>query len=249
MLLGHIHRISHYICYIIFFLFFFVLIICISCILFAIFFVSDQNYATRHQILKGWIFFLIHHFILNIFHILHILHNTTYYAYSVQDKSFGGVKGLSFISNCQRRKEGTFSVSELARIEPTPARSGRAGYAHLNLSATGGMPMFLFGGVSSFISINAWFPIPWPSCSHTITYIHHGGFLAKRAWKVCWFSSRLEGYRNSRANYQRNKRHLLQYGGHWNDIQDLFWFTAIVYDGLARIQPNCATTKQISQNM
>ena len=29
-------------------------------------------------------------------------------------------KGLSFISNRQRRKEGTFSASELAGIEPTP---------------------------------------------------------------------------------------------------------------------------------
>ncbi len=30
-----------------------------------------------------------------------------------------------------------FCASELAGIEPTPARSGRAGYARLNLSATG----------------------------------------------------------------------------------------------------------------
>ncbi len=29
-------------------------------------------------------------------------------------------KGLSFISNRQRRKEGTFCASELAGIEPTP---------------------------------------------------------------------------------------------------------------------------------
>jgi hypothetical protein len=29
-------------------------------------------------------------------------------------------KGLSFISNRQRRKEGTFGASELAGIEPTP---------------------------------------------------------------------------------------------------------------------------------
>jgi hypothetical protein len=31
-----------------------------------------------------------------------------------------GQKGLSFISNRQRRKEGTVCVSELAGIEPTP---------------------------------------------------------------------------------------------------------------------------------
>jgi hypothetical protein len=43
-------------------------------------------------------------------------------------------KGLSFISNRQRRKEGTFSASasELAEIEPTPAHSRRAGYARKN---------------------------------------------------------------------------------------------------------------------
>jgi hypothetical protein len=39
------------------------------------------------------------------------------------------------ISNRQRRKEGAFSASESAGIEPTPDRSGRAGYARLNLSA------------------------------------------------------------------------------------------------------------------
>jgi hypothetical protein len=42
-------------------------------------------------------------------------------------------KGLSFISSRQRRKEGTFCASGLAGIEPTPARSVRAGYARLNL--------------------------------------------------------------------------------------------------------------------
>jgi hypothetical protein len=31
-----------------------------------------------------------------------------------------GKKGLSIISNRQRRKEGTFCASELAGIEPTP---------------------------------------------------------------------------------------------------------------------------------
>jgi hypothetical protein len=33
-----------------------------------------------------------------------------------------------FISNHQRLEEGTFCASELAGIEPTPARSGRAEY-------------------------------------------------------------------------------------------------------------------------
>ncbi len=40
---------------------------------------------------------------------------------------FNYVRGLSFISNRQRRKEGTFYALELAGIEPMPARSGRAG--------------------------------------------------------------------------------------------------------------------------
>jgi hypothetical protein len=50
--------------------------------------------------------------------------------------SFFHLKGLSFIS--KRRKKGTFCASELAGMEPTPARSGRAGYVRLNLLATGG---------------------------------------------------------------------------------------------------------------
>ncbi len=45
-------------------------------------------------------------------------------------------KGLSFISNRQRQKEGTFCASVLAGIETTPARSGRAGYARLSLLST-----------------------------------------------------------------------------------------------------------------
>jgi hypothetical protein len=40
--------------------------------------------------------------------------------------------GLSFISNRQRQKEGTFCASELAGIEPTPSHSS-------NLSATANM--------------------------------------------------------------------------------------------------------------
>jgi hypothetical protein len=46
-------------------------------------------------------------------------------------------KGLSFISSRQRRKEGTFRASGLAGIEPTPARSVRAGYANINLPEAG----------------------------------------------------------------------------------------------------------------
>ncbi len=48
-------------------------------------------------------------------------------------------KVLRFISNRQRRKEGTFCALGLAGIKPTPARSGRAEYARLNLSATAGI--------------------------------------------------------------------------------------------------------------
>ncbi len=40
--------------------------------------------------------------------------------------------GLGFISNRQRRREGTFCASELAGIEPGLARSERAGYARQN---------------------------------------------------------------------------------------------------------------------
>ena len=52
-------------------------------------------------------------------------------------------KGLSFISNRQRRKEGTFCASGLAGIEPTPARPNGAGYACLNLSATADLTQFI----------------------------------------------------------------------------------------------------------
>jgi hypothetical protein len=44
-------------------------------------------------------------------------------------------KGLIFISNRQRRKEGTFCASGLAGIEPMLARPNEAGYVRLNLSA------------------------------------------------------------------------------------------------------------------
>ncbi len=48
-------------------------------------------------------------------------------------------KGLSFVSNRQRRKEGTFCASELAGIEPTPPAPKRAGYVLLDHSATVGI--------------------------------------------------------------------------------------------------------------
>jgi hypothetical protein len=43
-----------------------------------------------------------------------------------------GKKGLSFISNRQRRKEGTFCASELAGIEPTPSAPEEQGTPALN---------------------------------------------------------------------------------------------------------------------
>jgi hypothetical protein len=44
-------------------------------------------------------------------------------------------KGLSFISNRQRRKEGTFCASELSGIEPTPPAPNEQGMpAFANLS-------------------------------------------------------------------------------------------------------------------
>ncbi len=52
--------------------------------------------------------------------------------------SYTKKKGLSFISNCQRLKEGTFCASELAEIEPTPPAPKGAGYARLDHSATVG---------------------------------------------------------------------------------------------------------------
>jgi hypothetical protein len=48
-------------------------------------------------------------------------------------------RGLTFISNCQRLKEGV--RRESAGIEPTQARPNRAGYASLNLSACFSCPM------------------------------------------------------------------------------------------------------------
>jgi hypothetical protein len=48
------------------------------------------------------------------------------------DNMAGKKKGLSFISNRQRRKEGTFYASELAGIEPTPPAPKGAGYVRLD---------------------------------------------------------------------------------------------------------------------
>jgi hypothetical protein len=52
-------------------------------------------------------------------------------------------KGLSFISNRQRLKEGTFCASELAGIEPTPPAPKGAGYVRLDHSATVGINCIL----------------------------------------------------------------------------------------------------------
>jgi hypothetical protein len=61
---------------------------------------------------------------------------TTFYAFIPHGiKASLCAKGLSFVSNRQRLKEGTLCASELAGIEPTPAYSRRAGYARLNLCA------------------------------------------------------------------------------------------------------------------
>jgi hypothetical protein len=48
-------------------------------------------------------------------------------------------KGLSFISNCHRRHEGTFSASELAGIEPTPPAPKGAGYVSFDHLGTIGI--------------------------------------------------------------------------------------------------------------
>jgi hypothetical protein len=45
-------------------------------------------------------------------------------------------KGLCFISNRQRRKEGTFCASEVAGIEPTPPAPKGSGYVRFDHLAT-----------------------------------------------------------------------------------------------------------------
>ena len=57
-----------------------------------------------------------------------------------------GRKGLSFISNRQRRKEGTFCVLELQGIEPMPSAPERAEYVRLDHSATVEDEMYCCGG-------------------------------------------------------------------------------------------------------
>jgi hypothetical protein len=53
-------------------------------------------------------------------------HNQNTGPHSRQDEPMlWNKKGQSFISNRQRRKEGTFCASELAGIEPTPPRRSR----------------------------------------------------------------------------------------------------------------------------
>ncbi len=51
-------------------------------------------------------------------------------------------------------------------------------------------------------------------------------FVAISAWKVGCFSSHPVRYRPSIADW--NKRQPSQYGGHWNHIQDLRQFTALI---------------------
>jgi hypothetical protein len=62
----------------------------------------------------------------------------------LQQKFAAGLqkKGLSFITNRQRRNEGTFCAPELAGIEPTPPAPKGAGYVRLDHSATVGMARY-----------------------------------------------------------------------------------------------------------
>jgi hypothetical protein len=93
------------------------------------------------------------------------------------------IMGLSFISNRQRRKEGTFSELELAGIEPTSARSGRAGYAHHDKNQGENRklaPHRTYGGVR-----------PWPAaCVSSERLAWHavraasGVCCEQRAWRV-----------------------------------------------------------------
>ena len=68
------------------------------------------------------------------------------------------------------------------------------------------------------------------------------------ARKVSRFPSHLEGDRSSIAH--RDQRKPPQYGGNWNNIQDLSWFAALVDDGwLAGIHPSCKPSDLNIQNM
>jgi hypothetical protein len=61
---------------------------------------------------------------------------STFYGFQVTDQL--NSEGLSFITNRQRRNEGTFCASELTGIEPTQPTPKGAGYVRLDHSATGG---------------------------------------------------------------------------------------------------------------
>ena len=62
--------------------------------------------------------------------------------------------------------------------------------------------------------------------STTITTVRR--FITESTRKVSRFSSHGEGYCSGRAHW--NQRKASQYGGHWNHIQDLCLFTALVDD-------------------
>ncbi len=87
----------------------------------------------------------------------------------------------------QRQKEGTFCASELAGIEPTPARSGRAGFARLNLS--------LYTSRTS-----TWMFYWFENCRFFSKYIQWGlsGLLHRSiiaAWTILHLQSQAPGWR------------------------------------------------------
>ncbi len=94
-------------------------------------------------------------------------------------------------------------------------------------------------------SIDVFYPRRGPTCSRTTTCnclcrrIAVLCFFTRSARKVGCFSSHPVWYSPCIAYW--NKRQPYQYGGHWNHIQDLLWFTALVYYG--GLQPSCATIK------
>ena len=67
--------------------------------------------------------------------------------------------------------------------------------------------------------------------STTITTVRR--FITESTRKVSRFSSHGEGYCPGRAHW--NQRKASQYGGHWNHIQDLCLFTALVDDCRTRM--------------
>jgi hypothetical protein len=62
-------------------------------------------------------------------------------------------KRQSFLSNRQRRKDGTFCASELAGIEPTPPAPKGAGYVRLDHSATGATTVIRTKPISASCSL------------------------------------------------------------------------------------------------